>query len=291
MKIVFVVLHYTAIQDTIESVDSIKEHMDIDDYKVIIVDNGSPDNSWEELNSLYRKDTRIILIHSDENLGFAKGNNLGFSYAKTELNAEFIILSNNDICMLQDYIYSTINNIYLEFHFAVMGPMIITRDGSNQSNPRGYKLLGTKDVRKEIKKLTARYKRVKYYIDNKFTDKMYDCIKAVKRVFIPVPIKDNYKPQFNVKLHGSFLIFSQDYISRFDGLDTQTFMYFEEDFLFLRLMKNNLLSLYHPSLVIFHKEDASTDSALGKGRKKRMFTDSENVKSMNIYIEELKKYE
>ena len=36
MQVAFVVLHYTALNDTIETVSSIREYIDTDDYKIII---------------------------------------------------------------------------------------------------------------------------------------------------------------------------------------------------------------------------------------------------------------
>ena len=50
MDIVFVILHYTAINMTISSVASIRRYIDTGNYKIIIVDNCSPDDSWRELN-------------------------------------------------------------------------------------------------------------------------------------------------------------------------------------------------------------------------------------------------
>ena len=45
MKIVFVILHYLAIDETYKSVDSIEKKIDTDMYKIVIVDNASPDKS------------------------------------------------------------------------------------------------------------------------------------------------------------------------------------------------------------------------------------------------------
>ena len=44
---------------------------------------------------------KIHFIESGENLGFAKGNNIGFHYAKYELHSDIIILANNDLIFEQ----------------------------------------------------------------------------------------------------------------------------------------------------------------------------------------------
>lgn len=60
-------------------------------FEVIVVDNGSVDNSIEFLEKNYSDFVKII--KNDDNLGFAKGNNIGIKAA----SGEFIITLNNDI--------------------------------------------------------------------------------------------------------------------------------------------------------------------------------------------------
>ena len=50
IDIVFVVLHYLTIDDTIECVNSIKEKCKKGNFRIVIVDNASPNNSKNELN-------------------------------------------------------------------------------------------------------------------------------------------------------------------------------------------------------------------------------------------------
>ena len=81
MKIVFIILHYLAEEETYRSVDSIKNKIDVEEYKIVIVDNGSPDQSGERLQRKYSNESKIDVILTGKNLGFAKGNNVGFKYA------------------------------------------------------------------------------------------------------------------------------------------------------------------------------------------------------------------
>jgi len=68
----------------------------VDGCKVIIVDNGSTDGSKEYLKSqiskLKTKTQNLKLIFNKENVGFAKGNNIGIKEAKSE----YIMLLNSD---------------------------------------------------------------------------------------------------------------------------------------------------------------------------------------------------
>ncbi len=48
------------------------------DFKIILVDNGSVDDSLHKLSGLFPD---VFFLESKENLGFTGGNNLGMNYA------------------------------------------------------------------------------------------------------------------------------------------------------------------------------------------------------------------
>jgi len=61
-------------------------------FELILVDNGSTDDTWKVLENLKRKYPNIKTIHNDKNLGFAKGNNLALKVA----TRDHILYLNND---------------------------------------------------------------------------------------------------------------------------------------------------------------------------------------------------
>jgi GT2 family glycosyltransferase len=67
-----------------------------DDHKVIVVDNGSTD----ETNKLQNTKSLEVVRHTD-NLGFAKGCNSGFAHA-VQLKYENVLFLNNDIKVLEN---------------------------------------------------------------------------------------------------------------------------------------------------------------------------------------------
>ena len=61
-KIVFLILHYYTIDDTIKCVNSIKSNIDADNYEIVIVDNASPNDTGKELEELYKDNDKIHVL-------------------------------------------------------------------------------------------------------------------------------------------------------------------------------------------------------------------------------------
>lgn len=81
-------------------------------------------------------------------------------------------------------------------------------------------------------------------------------IESVKEVYRVETLKGDVE---NTILHGACLIFSPDYVKRFEGLHPETFLYMEEDILKLYADYYGFLMLYSSDLRIHHKEDAATN--------------------------------
>ena len=90
LDLAFIILHYMSLNDTVEAIESIRKFADTDSYKIIVIDNYSPDNSFVELNNRYSNDSKVIIIHNDQNLGFAKGNNIGIDFVRKNFKTTFI---------------------------------------------------------------------------------------------------------------------------------------------------------------------------------------------------------
>lgn len=65
--------------------------------EVIVVDNGSATRDFEDLAAQF---PHILMIRSEENLGFAGGNNLGIKAAK----GKYLMLLNNDTEVTEDFL-------------------------------------------------------------------------------------------------------------------------------------------------------------------------------------------
>lgn len=279
----FVILHYNTIEDTIECIASIEKNVKDAAYHIVVVDNNSPNKSGKELSDLYDGRNNVTVILNNENLGFAKGNNVGFKYAKDVLKADFIILLNSDTVLLENNFESQVELEYEKSKFAVLGPMIKTPD------PPYVARMGRKTVPTKSECVMFILTISLYLFLNIFDfDLCFRRMIAKKGTNNNDINCDRIKTE-NVQLHGCFLVFSPEYIKEFDGLNPNTFLYREEELLSLRLKQNGLKSVYYPAIQILHKGKSATRSLFHNNRAKRRFEYRERIKSTYVLLKELSK--
>jgi GT2 family glycosyltransferase len=92
-----VVLNWNGWRDTIACLGSLSR-LDDPDHAVIVVDNGSDDDSVERIRA---SDPAVTIVETARNLGFAGGCNVGIRHA-LERGASFVWLLNNDTIVAPD---------------------------------------------------------------------------------------------------------------------------------------------------------------------------------------------
>lgn len=117
-KVFIVVLNFNSYMDTKECLNSL-ENIDYKNYEVVIVDNSSVDGSFEKLKNEFR-DYKIL--RTNENKGYANGNNLGMEYALKN-GAEYICVLNNDVVVESNFL-SKIIDAMVDKNVGIAGPCI-----------------------------------------------------------------------------------------------------------------------------------------------------------------------
>jgi GT2 family glycosyltransferase len=278
VHISFVILHYLTINDTVECINSIKKNVKYKNYSIVIVDNGSKNFTGEKLQDMYKSDDNVVVIINEENLGFAKGNNVGFNYAKIKFKADFIIMINNDTAIYQNNFIEKLLENYEEEKFDVCGPNIMSSIDNKKQNPVKREFYNIDDVVNRIRKQETLLFLSNFRLDVIF-QKLYAII-SVKKVQYKENIITN--PLKKYQLHGACIIFSPSYIQRYDGIYDKTFMYGEEDILNYIVERDSLILMYFDNITIYHKEYSSTNMLLGKGVKKRQFYYRNRIKSSKL---------
>lgn len=258
-KTVFVVLHYETLDDTVKCLDSLEKYLQDPQVEIVLVDNGSKNGKLSAIEADYQKD-RIHFIYSQKNLGFANGNNLGFRYAKEQLDAQIIVLANNDLVFQQEDFVDVLRQKEAETAFDVAGPKIISlMDGKNQ-NPVAVMYHGMKDVNKRILKDSILQLLCRFNLD----------VAAQKVLAKEIP-EIEYCPGMDFQLHGACMFFANRYIEKYDGLCDKTFMYGEENILKYMVTRDQMHMAYLEDVTVYHKEGSSTGAIYGKGKGKRLF--------------------
>jgi GT2 family glycosyltransferase len=267
-------------EDTMECVESIREKCRKERYRIIIVDNASPNGSAEELQNLYGEAGDVDLIFLQENQGFARGNNEGIKLAREKYSPDFIVALNNDVVLLEENMVETIRAEYLESEFSVLGPMIYTADGRCNDNPGRNQPMTVEEICDQIV-----YGRRSMFLFKWHLWKPYRLLEIMKRMVCPkhrskiqqARIYECYlKKAINVQLHGCFLCFSKKYFEFYEGFYPKTFLNMEEDILFYLTQKQGLVTVYTPEVKIYHKEDRASIA--------KWSSDKERVRKKTQYV-------
>lgn len=275
------ILHYCAIDETIKCIKTIRDNIDTKEYLLVVVDNASPNNTGLELVKLYGNDTDCHVILNQKNLGFAKGNNIGFLYAK-EQGAQFICMINSDAFILNKDWTRQIFSDFSKYKFYVCGPDIITKDGNYVANPVGEEVPDVTNTKRRIRSMKIQRFLLRVYLD--------PLVNLISETRYSRQISGQYDRNMyyqNIMLHGCCLIFSPLYIEKYNGINSGTFLYCEEDLLYLEMQRRGHLMLYSPNIHVFHKGQASSEHTKA-GRKGRLFTLNNHIKSRYVILETLR---
>jgi len=102
--------------------------------EIIVVDNGSTDCSVEVLKNplILNSKFKILLIENQENLGFAKGNNIGIKQAM----GEYIMLLNTDTIIKEGAIEKLVEFLDEQPEsVAAVSPLVLNSDDTIQKDP------------------------------------------------------------------------------------------------------------------------------------------------------------
>ena len=284
MKFCIVILHYNLFEDTIKCIESIKKcNKKKNSVEIIVVDNASTNGSGENLDCEYKLDEQVHIIKNKSNEGFAKGNNLGYRFAKKTYDPDFIILSNNDVIVEDSDFFEKVIDLFSETDFSVLGPDIYNPLTEIHQSPLFINLkIDQYYVEKRLKKIKIRIFRDKLL---KHFPNLSNQLNAIYQ-----KSKQNGRQHDvlleNACLHGAFWIFSNHFLDVFpSGLYDQTFMYGEEEILLHQCQRKKLKMIYSPMIQILHYEGKSTEEKYKDYYRANMFKNRQMEKSMHLLAE------
>lgn len=287
MDICIVVLHYNDAWMTENYVNSLQRSQQWNNltYHIVIVDNNSPDGSGSILKAKYHEAMDVTILLNDCNIGFARGNNVGISYAFHRLGARLVVVSNNDIQIDDGYFMPKLWEIYKNEPFAVLGPDIYSLKKELHQSPIRCCPMSEKQLEEYIRHIDNLLEKLKIIK----ALHIYGSISWIKRLSGKKPGKEGEKYQFeqtNVVVQGAFFVLSELYNASYpDGLYDGTFLYMEEDILVYRCRKKGLRVLYTPKLRVTHFDGYSTLRQKKNRCNKYIFELEETRKSCIIMLD------
>lgn len=187
-------------------------------YEVILIDNGSDDNT----NKLIKKLKNIKIIRNKENLGFGEACNQGVKIAR----GKYILFLNNDTIVNENWLSPLIKTIEnKELNCGVVGSRLIFPDGTLQE--AGSKI----------------------FIDGS--------TKGYGRFENPDDPEYNYLREVDYCSGACFLI-KKDLFNEVGGFDVSYFAYYEDVDLCMELKKKDYKIFYNPESIVFHYENATS---------------------------------
>ncbi|WP_108652497.1 glycosyltransferase family 2 protein [Dongshaea marina] len=225
-----ILVNYNSSQFSINCVNSIIEKSQSAlVYEIIIVDNNSDREDWNNLNESLADNSRVILIKSKVNSGFALGNMTGANIAQ----GKYLFLLNNDSILINDVVQYMFDYMTHNSSVALSVPKCI--DDEN-------KLVPSFDYLPSISKVWLGSSFCRLFSPNAYPKR-----------------KKEYSAPINVPMVSGCAMFFDAYkFYEIGGLDTNFFLYCEEEDISLRIKKNGYSISYIPDAIINHEGGGST---------------------------------
>lgn len=299
MKQAIILLHYGALTPTLECIKSIQQ-LEYDKRDVYVVIVSVKDRRCDRFVDDFI-DLNIHVLNIDENLGYAKANNLAYEYIIEEgLLVDFVIVANNDIVFLQKDFLQKIVELYQEESYHILGPDVVLKYTHAHQNPIALVPPNRDEIRSVIEKYEDALEHFnrfyfKDYVFNRLKD-IADVLhltllfRRIKSFINKSPVLNYCKEIEGCLLVGACIIFSKDYLKETERLFyNETFMYYEESFVADKCLKNNWRILYSPKIKVGHNHNKATTHLCKSHKGKIEFQIREQLKSALLYEEYLKK--
>ncbi len=230
-QISIIILNWNGYGMTLDCLISLFE-ISYENYNVILVDNGSTDDSVEKLRNRF-DNSCLDIISLNSNYGFTGGNNIAMEYAQEKYDPDFYLLLNNDTIVDKFFLDEMVEVFYNASNCFAVVPKIYYYGNKNVLWFAGG----------SINKLTG---LIKHYGRNRMDSDKY-----------------NYQKKTTF-MTGCAALISKEAIKEVGMLDNRFFAYSEDTDYSLRILNSNHVTLYAPKAIIYHKVGHSSETNKGK---------------------------
>lgn len=219
-RISIISVNYNGLALTAAMIDSLRRHVTTP-LEIVVVDNGS---ARDEAALLRERYPDIVVLRSDENLGFAGGNNLGIRAATSDC----LLLLNNDTEVTDDTLHHLAETLDADPSIGAVCPKI-----RFWAPPQAIQFAGYTP----LTRITLRNGLIGF---GQPDDGSYD------------------SPHETPYAHGAAMMVRREAVGKAGPMPEEYFLYYEELDWSERLREAGYRIVYDPRATVFHKESATT---------------------------------
>ncbi|MDF9831730.1 glycosyltransferase family 2 protein [Parabacteroides sp. PF5-6] len=219
-----ITVNFNGYKDTCELIDSLQQY-ETYPYEVVVVDNASRNEEGKRLQACGFD--KVTVVCSDQNLGFAGGNNLGFQYAK----GDYILYMNNDMLIDRPFLEVLIDRLNSSSNIGAVSPKLLYVAPAHTIQYAGFTPLSPILLRNET---------------------------------IGIGEKDEGQrdqARETAFLHGACMLTSRKVLEDAGQMTEVYFLFYEEFDWSMQLKRAGYSLWYEPAAAVYHKESMSIPKA------------------------------
>lgn len=245
--LVFVIINYNTKALTEKLVANVKDYQSIS--KILIVDNASTDDSYQELKKL--ENDRIEVLQAEENKGFSAGMNIGAKRAIELFSKCDIIFSNTDIIISSEETIEILQTALKMRRVAVASPVVFQENTIS----RGWKIPSAKEeILINLPGIGKKFQKKYMFYDEDHYKGKYSYVEAVS---------------------GCFFMIKSEALKRVNYFDENVFLYYEENILGEKLRNSSYTLVICNEALIIHDHSVSIDHNVGTINKFKILKTSQ----------------
>lgn len=214
-----ITINYNGYKDTSELIESLFKY-ETYPFEIIVVDNASEGKDKDYLKENY---PNITVVCSQENLGFAGGNNLGYRYTR----GEYVLYMNNDMLIDAPFLGALVKRLESSDKVGLVSPKIKYTYAKDTIQYAGYTEMIPLLVRNDLIGVNQK-----------------DC------EIYNLPSKTAFA-------HGACMLTSKKLIEKVGLMTDIYFLFYEELDWSLQFRRAGFEIWYEPSSCVYHKESMS----------------------------------
>lgn len=247
MQLSVIIINYNTFQLTYDCIASIIQYTYGLDYEIILIDNASD----EFPGSIFKaKFENVIMLSQKQNLGFAKGNNVGIEKAKGEI----ILLLNSDTLIQDNSLLTAYQRLILDQQIGVLSAQLLYPDGKVQSCAQRFPSITLEIIELfRLQKLLSHRQKSRLLLGSFF----------------------GHQTEMEVDwVWGTFFMFRREVLKKLpkNKLPDDFFMYGEDMQWCYEIKKTGYKILYFPAASVIHYLSVSTKKNKDLDKQKMMIT-------------------